>query len=456
MSSGNNQRGGFGTKIGFIMAAAGSAVGLGNLWKFPYLTGAYGGGVFLITYLFILAIVAVPVVMGETAMGRYAKTSSVSAYEKIALKCGKTKWWSIVGFLGVLACFAMFAYYSVVGGWVTSFFFKSITTGLPSGEAATEAFNTLVSGTWQPILWHVVFLGVSMAIVLRGISGGIEKAGNFMMPALFVMLLIVVARSLTLPGAMEGVIWMFKPDFSKFNSEMIMAALGQVFFSVSLGIGALITYGSYMKGDENIVQTSIIVPVLDTAVAILAGLAILPAVFAFGFEPGQGPGLLFVTVPSIFASFGLLAGRLFGIIFFLLALFAALTTSIAMIEIPAAFFIDKLGWSRKKAVWFIGAVTFVLGIFSSLAMGPWADKLIFGLNFFDLMDAVSAKILMPVGGLLMAVFVGYVWKPESAVPAITNNGQIKFGWFGFWKICMKIVIPILIICIFLSGFGVIK
>ncbi len=445
----------FSSNLGFILAAAGSAIGLGNLWKFPYLTGMYGGGIFILTYLIFLVIIGVPLVLGETVMGRYTHKSAVPAYQIIAEKCHTSKAWGIVGFLGVVAEVTMFGYYSVVGGWIEAYFAKAVTTGLPGQDQAAEAFASLTSSAVTPILWHILFLGITVFIVLKGIQKGIEVVGKVMMPILFICLIICVIRSVTLPGAFEGIKWMWTPDPSKISSEMLIAALGQVFFSLSLGAGATIVYGSYLQGKENILTSSYSIPLLDTSVALLAGFAILPAVFAFGFEPQQGPGLLFVTLPTIFMSFGPVAGRLFGIIFFILVLCAGFTTSVAMLEIPVSFTMDQYGWSRKKSVWVIAAIVLVLGIFASLAMGPMADFKILGLNFFDLLDAFSAKILMPVGGLLMSIFIGYFWKPESAVDEITNHGELKFVWFKLWKICLKYVIPVLIICVFLSGFGII-
>lgn len=451
----NKKRDSFSSNLGFILAAAGSAIGLGNLWKFPYLTGVYGGGIFILTYLFFLVIIGVPLVLGETVMGRYTHKSAVQAYEEIAVKCKAKKWWGIAGFLGVIAEITMFGYYSVVGGWVEAYFAKSVITGLPGGDMAQEAFTNLTTATVQPIIWHIVFLGITVLIVLRGIEKGIEIMGKIMMPILFICLIIIVIKSITLPGAMEGIAWMWTPDISKINSEMLIAALGQVFFSLSLGAGATIVYGSYLQGKENIITSSYSIPILDTSVALLAGFAILPAVFAFGFKPSQGPGLLFVTLPSIFESFGPIGGRIFGILFFILVLCAAFTTSVAMLEIPVSFLIDKFDWARKKAIFFVAGIVLVLGIGASLSQGIWADKLILGYNFFDLLDALSAKILMPVGGLLLSIFIGYVWKPESAIDEITNGGTVKFVWFGLWKICLKYIIPILIICVFLSGFGII-
>lgn len=449
------ERGNFTSNLGFILAAAGSAIGLGNLWKFPYLTGQYGGAVFIITYLFFTLIFGIPLILGETIIGKYTHKSAVPAYQHIALerKARGAKAWGVVGFMGVVAEVMMYGYYCVVGGWIIKYLFMSIFTGLPDASVATESFSTFTSSTVEPLIWMTIFIGITLLIVLRGIKDGIEKIGKIMMPTLFVLLIIIVVRSLTLPGAMEGVMWMLKPDMSKFNSEMILTALGQTFFSLSLGAGATIVYGSYLQKKENVLSSAYGVCGMSTLNALLCGFAILPAVFSFGMEPGQGPGLLFVSIPSIMNSFGPLLGRVFGIMFFVMVIFAGLTTSVAMLEIPAAWLIDSHGWSRKKAACVITVVVLVLGIFCSLSQGPWADKLIFGYNFFDLLDAISAKILMPLGGLLMSLFIGYIWKPENALTEISNEGTVKFAWFKVWKILLQVINPLLIIIVFLSGFG---
>lgn len=457
------EKDGFSTKIGFIFAAAGSAVGLGNLWKFPYLLGSNGGGIFLLVYLIVCLVVAFPCCLFESAIGRKLHIpNGTAAYAALAKEKGHSKAWGIIGFLGVLACLAMLFYYAVVGGWVMDYLAKAVVVGASDASTAADVFSATIAGP-ESIIWAIIFLGISALVVLGGIQKGIEKMSNFMMPALFIMLLIVMVRSLTLPGAAEGIVWMFKPDLSTVSDiglgKVLMSALGQVFFSCSLGIGILITYGAYADAHQNMIQSSILVPVLDTAVALLASFAIIPAVFSAGLEPSQGPGLLFVVLPSIFSSFGPVLGRILTIIFFLLALFAAFTTSVAMIELPVNWLMDRFRLSRKKAVAIDAGITVVFCVLSALSYGNGAvsNIQILGKNIFDFFDYISATIMMPVAGFLGAIFVGYIIKPESLLDSITNHGEHRFGKLPmFWfKLCVKILIPIIILLIFLNGFGII-
>lgn len=457
------QNDGFATKIGFVFAAAGSAVGLGNLWKFPYLLGSNGGGIFLVIYLVVCAVVAYPCCLFESAIGRKLRIpNGTAAYATLAEEKGRNRKWGIIGFLGVLSCFAMLFYYAVVGGWVMDYLAKTVISGTSDSADAAGVFAATIAGP-ESVIWGIIFLGISALVVLGGIQKGIEKMSNFMMPALFVMLIIVLVRSLTLPGAWEGIVWMFKPDLSTVSEiglgHVAMAALSQVFFSCSLGIGILITYGAYSSKDQNIIQSSVLVPVLDTSVALLASLAIIPAVFSAGMEPSQGPGLLFVVLPTIFSSFGPLLGRVLLVLFFLLALFAAFTTSVAMIELPVNWLMDRFKLERKKAVLIDTVITLVFCILCALSYGDGVVSTftILGKNIFDFFDFISATIMMPIGGLLGAIFVGYIIKPESLIDAITNNGQQSFGKVAqFWfKLCVKVLIPILIALIFLNGFGII-
>ncbi len=453
---------GFVTKLGFVFAAAGSAVGLGNLWKFPYLLGENGGGIFLIVYIIICAIVAFPCCLFESAIGkRTGIASGTQAYAELAEETHHSRRWAIIGFLGVLSCFAMLFYYSVVGGWILDYLFKMIISGPPSPETAEDVFTTTMSVGSESVIWNIVFLAITIIIVLGGIKNGIEKISNFMMPALFVLLIILVIRSVTMPGAVEGIKWMFTPDLSTISEKgigsVLMAALGQVFFSCSLGIGILITYGAYAPKDQNMIKSSILVPVLDTAVALLAGLAIMPAVFSAGYEPSQGPGLLFAVIPAILNGFGPTLGRVFGIVFFLLAAFAAFTTSVAMVELPVNWIMTRFKLDRKKAVLIDGAIVLVFSILSALSYGTGAVShiSILGRNIFDFFDFISATVMMPVGGFLGAVFVGYILKPDFLKADITNNGTLKFRSYRWYKICVKVLIPVLIFIIFLNGFGII-
>ncbi len=453
-----NNRGTFSGNLGFILAAAGSAVGLGNIWKFPYLTGTNGGGIFILVYLVLILILGIPIILGETIMGRYAQGDAMQSYRKIAEECKSKspRAWSFVGFMGILCGFTILSYYSVVGGWVIEYIVKFVTT--PIASLNMDTFGATISSPVAPIVYTAIFSLMTILIVVGGIQDGIEKANKFMMPSLFIILIIVVIRSITLPGAVEGLKFMWVPNMAAVEEagglgKVALAAMGQVFFSLSIGMGCMITYGSYLKKDTNAVKNSIIVGCMDTSVALLAGMAILPAVFAFGMEPGQGPGLLFGTIPQVFANFGPIMGPIFGILFFVLVLFAALTSSISLLEVVTCYMVDSFKWARKKAVWFMGGVIFVISILCSLSNGALSGLTIGGLNIFDSLSWLSDKILLPWGGLLMCLFIGYVWKPERAKMEATNNGTITWSWFVIWKWLMMVVLPVLIFLVFLSGIG---
>lgn len=442
----HEKRGQWASSFGFIMATAGSAIGLGNLWKFPYLVGKYGGAAFIVVYILIIIFVGFTIMLGEMTLGRATHLNALGAYRVLSKK------WSWVGAMGVLAGFLILGYYNVVGGWVIKYITQFLTGGV-QGDSATF-FGGFISSTAEPLFWAFVFALVTALIVWKGIAGGIEKASKIMMPALFVILLILVIRSVTLPGAKAGLEFYTKPDFSKLTAEGIVAALGQVFFSLSLGMGCMITYGSYLKKDENIEKDSLIVPTMDTSAALLAGFAILPAVFAFGFEPGAGPGLMFITLPSVFAEMPF--GSIFGLLFFILVLFAAITSSISLLEVCNAYFIDEHGWSRTKATWLLSALIFILTILSSLSMGAMSGVLIFGKNFFDLFDFIASNILLPLGGLLMCVFIGYVWGVDKAIAEVAQNGKFGFKSRKFWTVCVKFIAPIAVAVVFLNGLGLFK
>ena len=453
-----NNRGSFSGNIGFILAAAGSAVGLGNIWKFPYLTGNNGGGIFILIYLILIATLGIPIILGETIMGRYAQGDAMISYRKIAQECKSKspKAWSMVGFMGILCGFVILSYYSVVGGWVIEYIVNFITK--PIESLNMDTFVGTISSPITPIIYTAIFSLVGIFIVVRGIEGGIEKANKVMMPALFIILIIVVIRSITLPGAVDGLKFMWVPNMEAVEAagglgKVALAAMGQVFFSLSIGMGCMITYGSYLKKDTNVIKNSIVVGCMDTSVALLAGMAVLPAVFAFGMEPGQGPGLLFGTIPQVFANFGGIVGPIFGILFFVLVLFAALTSSISLLEVVACYMVDTYKWARKKAVWLMGGIIFIISMVCSLANGPLAGVTIAGLNIFDALSWLSDKILLPWGGLLMCIFIGYVWKPERAKMEATNGGKITWRWYVLWKWLMMVILPILIFIVFLSGIG---
>lgn len=440
-----NNRGSWSSRFGFLMAAVGSAVGLGNLWKFPYLAGENGGGAFVIVYIAIVVLLGFSLMLAEMTIGRHANSDAFGSYNKIK------KGWGFVGGIGILAGFLILSYYSVVGGWVMKYFVASF-----AGTGADKAayFETFISSPVEPIVYHLIFMGLTALIVIGGISGGIEKASKWMMPALFGILLIVVLRSVTLEGAMEGIKYYITPDFSQINFKVIIAALGQVFFSLSLGMGIMVTYGSYLNKEEDMEKDAFIIPALDSLVAIMAGFAILPAVFALGFEPGQGPGLLFVTLPAVFENMPL--GMVFSALFFLLVFFAALSSSISLMEVTVTFGIDKLKWSRKTSVIVFTILMFLIGIGASLSMGAWSDFLIPWIDgnsygIFDFLDVLTSYYMLPIGGLLCAIFIGFVWGVPNAAKEIKKGSEFKFE--KIWSVLIKYVVPVLVILILLSTTG---
>jgi len=430
----------WGSKLGFIFAAAGSAVGLGNLWKFPYMAGANGGGVFVAVYLGLILVIGFTLMMAELVLGRTTQLSPVGAYRKLKEK------WAWVGGIGVLASFLIVTFYSVIGGWIIKYIVTAISGGFNTTDLATleGVFVNFIGSPVEPLIYHAIFMTITLGIVMGGISGGIEKASKILMPGLFIMMVVIMIRSVTLPGAMAGVEYLLKPDFSKLSIDLVLAALGQVFFSLSLGMGVIITYGSYLGKGENLVESSFIIPLLDTVIALLAGLTILPAVFALGFDPAGGPGLLFITLPGVFAKMPF--GGFFAILFFILVLFAAITSSISLLEAAVSLVVDEFKWNRKKATITLGVLAFLIGIPSSLANGPVMGSMTFlnGMNFFDSLDFFASNLLLPLSGLLLAIFIGWFWGTDKAVAEATNNGKISFGLATAWSFIIKWVAPLAI------------
>lgn len=425
------------SKLGFIMATAGAAIGLGNLWKFPYLMGRNGGFPFLMAYLFFVLILGVPVMMTEMTLGRKTRHDPVQAYADIAPNA------RVVGIFGVLAAFVILSYYSVIGGWLLKYIFSYATT-----LQAPADFTAFISGTTEPVLWHFVFMLVTTFICYCGI-GGIEKVSKFMMPLLFLLLLIIIGRSVTLPNAGQGLKFIFSPEGSAFSISSVSAALGQVFYSLSLCMGITITYGSYLNEKESIPKSCMSVAGLDTAIAVLAGIAIFPAVFSFGLEPGQGPGLIFGTLPKVFSE--LTGGPIFALLFFALVFFAAVTSAIALLEVPVSFAIDTLRWSRKKATIVLGILIFLAGIPSALSFGVFGDVTILNYSVFDFVGMLTDNILLPMGGLTMCYYVGWKWHPEYLVEEIEKNGH-TFKLKRLWILCIRFITPILVGIVTLTGF----
>ncbi len=440
------ERGQWNSKIGFILAAAGSAVGLGNLWRFPVEAGRNGGGAFLIVYFAILLLVGFTLMLAELVIGRHTQLNAIGAYKKIRSK------WAWVGGIGVLASFLILSFYSVIGGWIINYLIQTLSGGLSGLEAGAYGgvFMDFVGSSFQPAFFHGIFALLTLSIVMGGISGGIEKYSKILMPGLFIMMIIVMIRSLTLDGAMEGVRFFLEPNFSAITGDVILSALGQVFFSLSLGMGVIITYGSYLSKGENLPLNSFYIPLLDTLIALVAGLTVLPAVFALGFEPDTGAGLLFITLPAVFSEMPM--GIVFGGLFFLLVLFAALTSSISLLEASVSFVVDKFNMNRKAAALLMGALVFIVGLPSSLGMGALSHiTLIRDLNIMDSIDFFASNLLLPIGGFFLCIFLGWIWGIENAIKEATNEGTISFKLAGVWSFLIRFVAPIAILIVFVQG-----
>jgi NSS family neurotransmitter:Na+ symporter len=445
MSNGTEQREQWGSRFGFIMAAAGSAVGLGNIWKFPYLAGANGGAAFVLIYLALVFSVGVAVMLAEMSIGRAAGLNAVGSFKKLGGGA-----WPAVGWMGVIAGFLILSFYGVVAGWTLAYMIKSFTPGFLDQALAGKAgdlFGAFVSDPMQVVVYQAVFMFATIWIVYKGIGGGIEKYCKLMMPALFVILLVLILRSVTLEGAGKGLEFYLKPDFSKVSGQTVLAALGQGFFSLSLGMGCMITYGSYLSKQERLPSAAMTVVALDTSVAFLAGLAIFPAVFAFGMEPAAGPGLTFITLPAVFAHMPL--GQVFSFLFFLLLFFAAITSSISLLEVCVAYFKDELGWDRGKASWALGLIIFALGVPSALSLGGHFPK-IAGKDFLDAVDFLSSNVLLPLGGIFIALFAGWVWV-DGAKREATSQGAVAFPLETAWVWACRLLAPIAIAWIFVKG-----
>lgn len=440
----NQQKETWGSKLGFIMAAAGSAVGLGNIWRFPYTTGKNGGGAFIIIYLIFVFVIGLSVMTAEFAMGRRSGLAAVGAYKSHSDR------WTFVGVLGVLSAFFIMGFYPVVGGWAIAYIVKSFTGLLSNPAGVSDVFGSFISSPVEPLLWMGFFLLLNILIVVKGIAGGIEKAGKILMPMLFILLILISIRSVSLPGAEKGLEFLFKPDFSEVDGNTLLAALGQAFFSLSLGMGCMITYGSYLSKDEKLPQNAAIVTTLDTLAAILAGVAIFPALFAYGLEPTAGPGLVFVVVPSIFAEMGGL-GIILSAAFFLALTVAALTSSVSLLEVVTAYLIEQKHMTRKVAVWLTGGIMTILCIFSSLSLGVMSESKIFGAGLFDFFDILTDKIFLAIGGMLLAIFVGWFIKKEDLRDEITNGGTMRFGLFELWYFLIKFVIPVAVAIVAFAG-----
>ena len=439
----------FGSRFGALVAMAGSAVGLGNLWRFPYLVGENGGAAFIIVYILLSFLICLPIFISEFVIGRRSQKNAYAAFRDLS---GGSAWrW--VGLFTIIVPLVVLSYYSVIGGWSVEYLLKSVTFAFESASqsAMSTMFSDFVSSTWGPLLVHTGFLLVTTLIVVVGIKDGIEKFSKVMMPLLFFMVLAIAIYSMTLPGAKAGLDYLFNPDFSKITGKACAAALGQAFFSLSLGFGTIMTYASYVDKKENILFQSTATAVSDLMFALIAGMAIMPAVFAFGLNPQSGPGLVFETLPFVFGQMP--AGGFVAILFFLALLVAALTSSISMLEVAVAYLVEEKGFSRVWACVVLFVICWVVGAVCSLSFGPLSDVKIGGGNIFDFFDNLSSNILMTLGSLLTVLFVGWRLKKTDVYDEFTNGGTLSRNakLFGVLWFLIRYICPLAIISIFVSG-----
>ena len=439
----------FRSTLGFIFASSGSAIGLGNIWRFPYLAGTNGGGAFVLIYAILMLTIGASLLLVEFVIGKNSHANTVKSYGNI------NKRFRYIGYLNIFTSFIILSFYSVVGGWTIYFLFKSITGLLISipGDEITTVFQSFTASSLSPLIYTFIFLALNIYIVAKGIALGIEKYNEFLMPLLFLILLILLVRSLTLPGAIDGIIWYLKPDFSKINSGIIVAAFGQVFFSLSVGLSTMVVYGSYLSRNENLPRASALVALFDFLISIMAGLVIFPAVFSFAMKPSEGPGLVFITLPQVFSM--LPFGYFFLVLFFILLVLAALSSSISMMEVAITYFIETYNIRRVKMSIIYGFIVFLLAIPLSLSFGILNGWKIFGMQLFDLFDYFSANVSLPFSALACTILVGWFWNKEKIKAVITNGNKNNNHFFTYWFLIVKYLIPPIITVIWLNAIGII-
>lgn len=444
------------SKLGFVLAVAGSAIGLANIWRMPYIVGENGGGAFLVVYLLCLLLIGFPVFMAEMVIGRAAQTSPSGAFQKIS----GNKSWSLVGKLTILTGFIVSSFYSAVAGWILGYLieaFQGNLTSFASAEHAVDHYNSLTSQPWWGVTFHFLFLLICLTVLYAGVRGGIERGNKIMMPLLLIVLVALVIKGVSLPNGIDGVRYLFQPDWSELTPMAFLIALGQAFFTLSLGQGTMVTYGSYLNKKENLLQSCVPVVIMDTVVSLLAAIAVFSIAFSGGMKPDSGPGLLFHTLPVIFGQIS--GGYFLAVLFFLLVVLAAITSEISAMEPAIAYLMDEKGWKRHPAVAAVGAGVFLLGIPSALSLGYLADFQIYGMNFLDFVSFLCSSILIPLGGFCAVVLVGWFWGVSNAIDELQIGAEDLFRrrpWIKtyFW-FCFKWSAPILIIVVFLNALGII-
>jgi len=436
----------------FILAATGSAVGLGNIWKFPYITGENGGGAFVLVYLACIALIGIPLMMAEVLMGRRGRRTPINSLRHLCQEANAHPAWQIIGWSGMFAGFLILSYYSVIAGWALSYVLESVS-GTFSGASAEQVgghFDGLLASPWTLIFWHTLFMVMTMVVVARGVKLGLEKAVRLLMPLLLILLIIMVGYAMSMGEFMQGVEFLFSPDFDKLTANGILTAMGHAFFTLSLGMGAIMVYGAYLPKNVSIAKTSILIAAADTIVALLAGLAIFPIVFANGLEPGSGPGLIFSTLPIAFGQMP--GGIVFGTLFFVLLTFAAWSSAISLIEPAITWLVENKGVKRVRACIIAGVATWAVGMGTVLSFNVTSEITLFELTFFDLLDYLTSNIMLPLGGLAMAIFVGWVMARGAVVDEL---GMKKDATFKIWLFLVKYVTPAAVIVVFLKAIGVI-
>lgn len=447
MDNTNNNRG-FSSNLGAILAATGGAIGLGNIWRFPYTVGENGGGAFILMYIAFVFLLGVPVLMSEIIIGRRSQKNVMGAFKVLA---PKHKGWMGTGVLSIVAAFIIYAFYSVVAGWTLNYIVLS-GSGQLSGKNPAEIsqlFSDFTQGSFWPLFYQFVFLGLTAGIVILGVQKGIERYTKILMPILLVLMILMCVRSLTLEGARHGINFLFKPDFSKITGNTTLEALGQALFSLSIGMGAVCTYGSYIRKQDNLFSTSLWIAGADTFIAILAGVAIFPAVFAFGLSPAAGPSLVYEVLPNVFNNMP--GGIVFATGFFLLLSIAALTSTISLMEVLVLWAVEELHWSRRKAAILSSLLVFVIGAFCALSFGPLSHLTILGLTIFEFCDQLTATYMMPIGALMFTLFIGWYLPKADVYDELSNSGQLKPRYFKVFYFIVRYIAPLALFIVLLAG-----
>lgn len=446
-----SQHGQWSSRLAFVLAATGSAVGLGNIWKFPYIAGENGGGAFVLIYLLCILAIGLPIMVAEIMLGRRGRQSPINTMRDLAAEAGASRFWSWLGWLGVIAGFLILSYYSVIAGWAMAYVVR-VASGVFEGATAdgvSNIFGQFIADPEKLLAWHSLFMIVTMLVVARGVKG-LERTVKFLMPALLAILILLVGYAMEQGAFEQAVSFLFKADFSKVTSEGVLTAMGHAFFTLSLGMGAIMVYGSYLPTKVSIGSTAVIIALADTVVALLAGLAIFPIVFANGLEPGSGPGLIFQTLPIAFGHMAY--GSVFGTLFFVLLVFAAWSSSISLIEPAVAWLVENKKMSRMRACIWAGLATWILGIGTVLSFNLTADVRLFDKTFFDVLDYLTANVMLPLGGLSIAVFAGWVMSKENSASELQLKSPILFN---SWLFLVKFISPIAVVIVFLKAIDVI-